>query len=65
MHLIKNQESKAVPVFAAVAIRAVVSGDGDLLEFMVSAAQDADFEVESVGQHIVPLVEQIDRRHND
>ena len=50
MHFIKNQESEAVAVFTAVAVRAVVGRDSNFLDLVIPTAHNAYFEAESVGE---------------
>ncbi len=63
--LVEDDQPKAIAEPVHVQVRRVVRGHREVEHLVVAAAHDADRETERPRQHVVPLVQQIERRHHD
>ena len=63
--LVEDEQAEAVAPAFEVDVGRVVGGDGQRLDVVVAAAEQADRDAERRRQLAVPLVQQVDRRRDD
>ena len=65
VHLVKDDQTEAIAQAFHMHIGAVVSGYRHILDFVITAAEQADVNRKGFAQQIIPLVHQVDGRSND
>ena len=65
VHLVKDYQTEAIAQAFHTHIGAVVSCYRHILDFVITAAEQADVNRKGFSHQIVPLVHQVDVRSND
>ena len=63
--LVEDDEPEARAEVVHVQVRRVVGGDGERLDVVLAAADDADGDAERGAEQVVPLADEIERRRDD